>query len=547
MSQKILVVDNNPVILRLMEHFLVKSGYQVKTAVDGLDAIKILKSFHPEIIFVDLIMPNIPGEKLCKLLRRMPELKHVIIIILSAAAVEQKIDFRSFGADACIAKGPFKEVEKHINFVFQQIENGDLTRINSEIIGTENVFERIVTSELLADRKHFEITLQNMTEGFVELSANHQIVNINRSAARLFCHSEEELLASNFTDLFSGSQKNRLTNTLLKLTSQPLTIGEPSPFLYNDKYLAMTIAGINEEDGVIIIIQDITARKKAEIELRNYQENLETMIMQRTTELLVKNRELEDEVIERKRISDEKNILEQELSQAHKLEAIGTMATGIAHDFNNLLTAILGYTELLRLEMDESPQIISHLANITKAGYRAKELIGLIKTFSQPGGQDFIKVCLPMLIGETLTLLRPSIPGNIQIITDIIPQCPDVLADAVQLQQVILNLANNAIHAMQQSGGILTITLTHEQNGTSPTDIRGFIKLTFNDTGIGIPPDNLQKIFDPYFTTKVGGEGTGLGLSVVQGIISHHNGEISAESINGQGTTFTVILPVCND
>ncbi len=533
-----------------MDNFLAKEGHNVKTALDGLKALEIIKNFQPEIIFVDLIMPKIPGEKLCKMLRHIPKMSEVPIIILSAAAVEQKIDFKSFGADACIAKGPFKEVEKHINFVFQQIKARKLSALGNEIIGTENVYERIVTTELLSTRQHFEVTLQNMAEGFVELTADGRIVNINPKAADLFGQSEEDLLASFFTDLFSGHQQDLISQAITEPgpDDKHIVIGDPTPFIHNEKYLAMTIAPISGQDAIIVIVQNITARKQAEQELHVYQKNLEAIVQSRTSEIISKNRELEDEITERQQLSHEKKLLEQKLRQAHKMEAIGNMATGIAHDFNNILTAVLGYAELLRLETNENPKARSYLANITKAGYRAKELVSLIKTFSKPTEQEFVTVQLPPLIGETLSLLKPSVPTNVKIITEVDQKCPGIWADAIQLQQVILNLCSNAIHAIQNTGGALTITLSQENKPNldvaEQDPHQELITLVFADNGIGIVPENLEKIFDPYFTTKVGGEGTGLGLSVVHGIISNHGGQISVASKIGQGTTFTITLPV---
>lgn len=548
MPKNILVVDNNPVILKLMDNFLTKEGYNVKTALDSLKALEIIKNFQPDIIFVDLIMPNIPGEKLCKMLRRIPKISEVPIIILSAAAVEQKIDFKSFGADACIAKGPFKEVEKHIKFVFQQIKARKLSALGNEIIGTENVYERIVTTELLSTRQHFEVTLQNMAEGFVELTAGGRIVNINPKAADLFNQSEEDLLGSFFTDLFSGQQRDLISQAITEPDDKHIVIGESTPFMHNGKYLAMTIAQVSGQAAIIVIVQDVTARKLAEQELQAYQKNLEAIVQSRTSEIISKNRELEDEITERQQLSHEKKLLEQELRQTHKMEAIGNMATGIAHDFNNILTAVLGYAELLRLETNENPKAHSYLANITKAGYRAKELIGLIKTFSKPTEQEFVTVQLPPLIGETLALLKPSVPTNVKIITEVDQRCPGIWADEIQLQQVMLNLCSNAIHAIQDTGGALTITLSQENNPNPDVATQNphqeLITLIFADNGIGIAPENLEKIFDPYFTTKVGGEGTGLGLSVVHGIISNHGGQISVASKIGQGTTFTITLPV---
>ncbi|MFW8602015.1 ATP-binding protein [Desulfobacterota bacterium M19] len=544
MTHKILVVDNNPVILKLMTNFLIKGGHRVKTAEDGLAALEVIKSFQPEIIFVDLIMPRIPGEKLCKILRQKKELRQTVIIILSAAAVEQKINFKEFGADACIAKGPFKEIERHIQLIFKKLAEGGLPALGNNIIGTDKVYKRIVTSELLSSRRHFWTTLNNMAEGFIELTEDGRIVYINQVAAEIIGQPEEELLASDFLDIFDQKQKTEMSELLVNISSEAVTIGEHEIFKFQNRYLTITLVALNDEDedkSIIVIIHDITRRKEAEFELQRYQENLELIIERRTAELKERNRELQDEIEERRRIAREKEILEAELRQTHKMEAIGTMAAGIAHDFNNLLTSIFGYTELLSLPSNIPAESLPLLQNIIKAASRARELITLIQTFSKPEKQEFSEVRLPIIIAETLSLLRPSIPRHIKLTTDIKP-CRPIMGSAVQIQQVLLNICTNAIHAMQEGGGILSIKLgiPHPADRKGKTEL---IELEISDTGLGISKENLEKIFDPYFTTHIGGEGTGLGLSVVHGIIRHHGGSITVNSTEGQGTTFTVSLP----
>ncbi len=543
MTRDILVVDNNPVILKLMTNFLIKEGHQVRTAEDGLAALEIVKSFRPEIIFIDLIMPRIPGEKLCKILHKKEELRQTIIIILSAAAVEQKINFKEFGADACIAKGPFKEIKRHIHLIFKKLDEGRLPTLGNGIIGTDKVYKRIVTSELLSSRRHFWITLNNMAEGFIELTEDGRIVYINQVAADIIGQREEKLLASDFLDIFNRDQKAELSELLINIGPEAVTIGEHEIFKFQDRYLTITLVAINEDEekSIIVIIHDITRRKEAEFELHQYQENLELIVHRRTAELKERNRELQDEIEERRQIAREKETLEAELRQTHKMEAIGTMAAGITHDFNNLLTAIFGYTELLSLPSNIPPESLSHLRNITKAASRARELINLIQTFSKPEEQKFSQVRLPIIIGETLSLLRPAIPTQVKLVTNIQP-CPPIMGGAVQIQQVLLNICTNAIHAMQENGGTLSIKLIMQPPPDQKDGIN-FVELEISDTGIGISEENLERIFDPYFTTQIGGEGTGLGLSVVHGIIRHHGGSITVNSTEGQGTTFKIFLP----
>jgi len=550
MPKKILVVDNNPVILKLMENFLAKEGHEVKTAIDGIVALDTLRDFLAEVIFVDLIMPKLSGEKLCMIIRQMPEMRGVVLVVLSAAAVEQQIDFVSFGADACIAKGPFKEVENHIRHVFAKIDSGELGDLTQGIIGVEHVFQRIVTTELLSSKRHFEVTLNTMAEGFVELTATGLIVYVNPMAVAFAGVPEAKMLAKDFLDFFGGQQYTELAECLARLDKTPVVIGEQKPFLLNGRYLAMTLAPIVELEQmvVIVLIRDITERKKAEQEMALYRDHLEDLVQQRSAELLARNKELQLEIEERQRLAKAKEALEIELMQRHKMEALGVMATGIVHDFNNILTAMLGYAEVIRYtSCAEDRKTLEYLKNIAIAGNRGKELIGLIKTFSRPADHPFLDVHVAQVVADTLLLLSPSVPPNVEVIKEVATAIPPVLGDPVQIQQILLNLCTNGLQAMRDKGGRLTIALspvTPGAGGIVAAYPEGqWVELSVADTGIGIPPENLDKIFDPYFTTRAGGDGTGLGLAVVQGIVIRHGGRIVVNSQPGQGAMFSVYLP----
>ena len=174
--KKILVVDNHPVMLKFMSSLLEKKGHQVLTAPDGLSALDILKTNIPDVIFSDLVMPNISGEKLCRIVRSKPELKKVFFVILSAIAVEDEKNLLDYGADACIAKGPFDKMGDHIVKILEQLDITRTRKISKEIIGQERIYGRQITKELLASKNHFEATLNNISEGILELTAELKII-----------------------------------------------------------------------------------------------------------------------------------------------------------------------------------------------------------------------------------------------------------------------------------------------------------------------------------------------------------------------------------
>lgn len=242
----------------------------------------------------------------------------------------------------------------------------------------------------------------------------------------------------------------------------------------------------------------------------------------------------------------ERKVLESRLLQAQKMEAIGTLAGGIAHDFNNILGAIVGYAELSKLVLKESKPC-GYMDQILTASDRAKNLVRQILTFSRTGNQEKAVVEITPLIEESVRLLRATLPASIEIRTNIDPGNNSIFADRTELHQVLINLCTNAAHAMEQTRGTITVSLTEVDVSTQRElqDLRAgrYLKLSVSDTGAGIDPSILHRIFDPFFTTKEPGRGSGLGLSVVYGIVKACGGTITVHSVHGSGSVFDVYLP----
>lgn len=241
--------------------------------------------------------------------------------------------------------------------------------------------------------------------------------------------------------------------------------------------------------------------------------------------------------------------MERKLRQAYKMEAIGTLAGGIAHDFNNILMVILLHAEITLKRTKAGSDLHKSLSTILEAGQRAADLVKQILTFSRQGEQELYPVQIHLVVKEAAKFMRASLPATIEIKTKI-ESTSLVLADPTQIHQVIMNLCTNAGHALKDKGGILTITLNNVELDQYSTQFHPrlkpghYVKLSVSDTGTGIPPEIMDRIFDPFFTTKEKGEGTGMGLSVVHGIVESCGGSISVYSEPNQGANFYVYLPI---
>ena len=375
----------------------------------------------------------------------------------------------------------------------------------------------------ITSRKKIEQELRESEAKYRELveNANSIILRFNECcvltffneyAQRLFGFAENEIIGQAIIGTIipeiesTGRNLRDLMNNLVEQPEQfPLTEHEAITRTGKRLWIAWTNKAIRNDHGEVMEIlsvgSDITERKKLEETLRN----------------------------------------------AQKMEAIGTLAGGIAHDFNNILSAIMGYTELALMNISQEQKAYSDLEEVLRASRRARDLVGQILAFSCQREHEKRPILLGPIIKDSSRLLRASLPSTIDITHDIVSE-DTVLADPTQVHQIIMNLCTNAAHAMRETGGTLTVSLkqvslkynSHYQ-GLQPGN---YLQLTVSDTGHGIDPTIIGRIFDPYFTTKERGEGTGLGLAVVHGIVKDMGGAIRVSSQVSLGSTFDVCLPL---
>lgn len=250
----------------------------------------------------------------------------------------------------------------------------------------------------------------------------------------------------------------------------------------------------------------------------------------------------------RRDITQQKEI-EKQLYQSQKMQAIGTLAGGIAHDFNNILSGIFGYSQIAQINIKNHEKTLGCLSNIVKASQRASELVQQILTFSRKTEYKKLPLCIYLEINEALKLIRSSIPVNIKIQNQVISRTL-ISADPTKIHQVVMNLCTNAYHAMEKSGGTLTVSL-NDTDMTEPNYLKNkmmppgkYLELKISDTGCGMDAETMEKAFEPYFTTKKTGQGTGLGLPIVQAIVDEHEGFLDVSSIIGEGTEFSLYFPI---
>jgi PAS domain S-box-containing protein len=310
------------------------------------------------------------------------------------------------------------------------------------------------------------------------------------------------------------------------------------------EFLARGVPVFNDDRDVLEWVGtciDITERKRAEEELRRSRDELEIKVQERTAELARANKELQEEMVKREKV-------EQQLLQAQKLESIGTLTGGIAHDFNNILGAIVINSEMALLDLPAGAGVRSNLALILKSGERGRDLVRQMLLFSRKSERKQEILPLIPLIRETFKLLRSSLPTTIQMKLLLETESDAVYADPSQVQQVIMNLCTNAAYAMRGKTGSINVSLqgiAFSSGDLPEADMQPgeYLVLAVKDTGSGMDEEVRKRVFEPFFTTKPVGEGTGLGLAVVYGIVKSHRGNITVYSEPGRGSIFRVYLP----
>ena len=404
-------------------------------------------------------------------------------------------------------------------------------RIHQVEIELQNEELRRSQEETQKVRARYEDLWQLSPVGYVILDEFLRIKAVNRSAQELFNRSRDVLLESPFTS-FLLSDNQVAVHLLLEMP----TAGEifPTHKVYlvrrdgsfrTCQLICKPFIGESGEKNIQVVLTDISELEKAHDILE--MENLS----------------------ERKQAREEKRRLQAQLQQSQKMEAIGTLAGGIAHDFNNILAIILGNAELASNDVPDSNPASEFLKEIRRASIRAKNMVRQLLSFSHKTEEESSPIDMAPIIKESMKMLRSAIPASVEFKLHISNDLCSVMGDASQINQIVMNLVTNAVDAMSKLGGVLDVTLKNiilHQEKTCFGRVLSpgpYVRLRMRDRGEGIEPEIVDRIFEPYFTTKEVGKGTGMGLSVIHGIVKRHGGGILVESELGKGTVFEIYFP----
>lgn len=533
-KQKILIVDDQPANLYAMDQILKETGAEIICVQSGNEALAASLNHDFAIALLDIQMPDMDGYELAEFMRDDVKNSELPIIFISAVYSSDYHVFRGYDAGAVdfLAK-PFDakvllskvkvflqldrqkrllhESGKRLAEVNQNLEQMVRSRTADlheavEVLKAEIAGRFEAEKELIKAKKDWQEIFEAIGHMTMILDKDQNILVANRATLLQTGLSREAIIGQKCCHVFHNLNQAtcHCPFKAMKDTGQ-FEVTEAEIDAFGRSYI-VSCTPILDDDGqlekVIHISTDITARKQ----------------------------------------------LKKELIQAHKMEAIGSLAGGIAHDFNNILSAVLGYTELSLNKAQSDPGLTEDLQQIHTAGMRAKDLVGQILNFARKTDDDPKPVRIDIIVKEVVKFLRSTIPCSVQIKEDIASKSL-VLSNPVKIHQLVMNLCTNAAHAMHETG-LLEVSLHELQLKAADfpknVDMRQglYQRLEIADNGCGIPAEIIESIFQPFFTTKDIHEGTGMGLAMVDSIVKECGGHISVASVVGKGTVFTILLPV---
>ncbi len=503
MGKRALVADNDRLCVEMLGDILGQAGYEVRKAFDGMEAMEALQAALPDIIFLDLVMPKIDGDRVFQYVRNHPKTCHIPIVIVSGTLVEDARDALDMKADAYVAKGRREDFQRNVMTALKRLEAG-APEGGREILGVENLVPRHKVTELLAVRRFSQTVLRTIVEGIVEVDGRQRVLFVNRAGLEMVGRPELDLIGIALADLLTAEHRGTLEAAIEQFTTAPDVPPDPVTVRHRDRVLRISFAWIAPDDasrGFFMILRDVTdlARKIEELSTLNAQ--LQAMDRMRS-ELL----------------------------------------TMVSHDLHTPLTAIKGSLEVL-LHETVGVELRSELLGI--AQQNADRLFRMVSDILDLARIDAGRFQRRRDRFEVATSIQGTIDRLHQLAHDrgitVTLLTPGngftVSADSVRMEQVFANLLGNALKFTPRGG---RIDVAVEDLGTE-------ILITVADTGVGIPPEHLDRVFDRFYRVPLPAgstvEGTGLGLSICKAVVEEHGGRIWVESQVGRGSRFFVTIP----
>ncbi len=511
----ILTIDDEAYIRQSIRSYLEDFGFTVFEAANGKKGLKIFNLNKIDLVLFDLRMPDMNGLEVLKTLHSIsPDTP--LIAASGTGDISAVVEALHLGAWDYILK-PIEDMDVLLHSVTKCLTEANLRRENK--IYQERLKELVKerTRELEQSEKRYKAIFEHTGTAAVILESDFTISMANSQFCEIADLKKDDIEFKKKWHDFVAYEHKEIINKFSSQIEEGASSGpEQHEILFVNKngetrFTYSTFAILPGINKITVSLLDITEKKEAEKRWKN---------------------------------------LEKQLRNAQKMEAIGTLAGGIAHDLNNILSPVLGYSEMTMMDVEADSKVYKQSEKIQKAALRAADLVSQILSFNRSSEEEKRPIKIHPVAKEVIKLLKGSIPSTIKIIDKIDRNCGYIDADPTRIHQVIMNLCTNAFHAMEEIGGELTISL--KEVSLSNKDLTNHPNLTLNnylalkisDTGYGMDDKTRERIFDPYFTTKKEGKGTGLGLATVYSIVKSYDGTIFVESSLNQGTTFTIMLPV---
>ena len=478
MRKDILVVDDNRMMLRFFTDLLTGEGHAVKTCQDGLAALNLLTAYAPDIIFVDLVLPHIAGDTLCRVIRTMPHLQRCYLAVVSAVVSEVDLDVDGIGVNARIAKGPAEQMRRHVLAAVADAGRPEPSLSAHQVMGPVAAAGlpphlRHLTRELLARNRHLETILESMAEAIVEVGAG-RVVYANPAAVRLFARPLKTLLCASVGELFDARHANRIDRLMAPEVPGPSSVGETHPMELNGRQIVMRrfpVMGV--ADTVILLISDVTRQRE----------------------------------------------LEHQLQHSRRLDAIGNLARGHCPQLQQSVdghpgqhfNSDAGQTGRMTRATPKWP---ASSAVVDSAAALTRQLL----SFAKSGGHAIEPVDLNDVVERSAAMFART-RNQILVRRQLAAEGAVANVDALQIELALTDLYRNAWHAMP-GGGTMTVSTAVVDLDDRFLQAHGrqagrYLKIEVADTGDGMDPETVQRAFEPFFTTRAVGQGAGLGLASV--------------------------------